>query len=172
MNKEIKTRQLEIPSVMLDLTRSLDEEGFRTTRGNPFFAWVNRGSRTGDSPVNAATTKIYITNMAIPQVAPFDVAFIEIHLDGDRCYLALNICFHRVMEGLLEAEEFNEVISKHDELWMPQIVRLFQPAEITFQLKWDTEYDVTIEDALYGYFPLSDVDRVIEAIRSINSCKE
>jgi len=172
MNKEIKTRQSEIPSVMLDLTKRLAEEGFKATGVNPFFAWVNGESWTGDSPVNAATTKIYITDIAVPQVAPFDIAYIAIHLDCDRFYLALTICFHSIMEGLLEAEEFNEVISKHDELWMLQLVRLFQPSEMGFSLKWDTEYDATIEDTLYGYFPQSDMDRVIEAIRSINSCKE
>jgi hypothetical protein len=172
MNEEIKTKLPEIPSVMVELTNVLDEAGFKTTRVNPFHAWINLEYLQGDSPGNAATTKIYITDIAVPQVAPFDIAFIEIHLDCDRFYLALTICFHSVMEGLLEAEEFNEVLSKHDELWMLQLVRLFQPAEITFQLKWDTEYDVTIEDTLYGYFPLSDMDKVIAAIRSINSCKE
>jgi len=172
MNEELKTKISADQSVMLDLTKSLTDEGFKTTQVNPFFAWINQEFLSGDSPVNATTTKIYITDIAIPQVAPFDVAFIEIHLDDDRFYLALTICFHSVMEGLQEAEEFNEVISKHDELWMLSLVGLFQPVEMALSLKWDTEHDTTIEDTLYGYFPLSDMDRVIAAVRSIISCKE
>jgi hypothetical protein len=158
--------------VMLKLTKSLTNEGFKTTQANPFFAWIYREILPRDSLVDAATTKIFVTDIAIPQVAPFDVAFIEIHLDDDHFYLALTICFHSVMEGLQEAEEFNEVIGKHDELWMLSLVRLFQPVETTVPLKWNTEYDVTIEDTLYGFFPLSDMDRVIAAVRSIRSCKE
>jgi hypothetical protein len=172
MDEELKTKMSEIPSVMLDLTKGLNKEGFKTTHINPFFAWINRESWTGDSPGNVASTKIYVNNIAIPQVAPFDIASIEIHLDIDCFYLALTIYFHSVMEELLEAEEFNDVIIKHDELWMPPLVRLFQPAEMAFSLKWDTEYDTTIEDTLYGSFPLSDVDRVIATVRCINSCKE
>jgi hypothetical protein len=172
MDKKLKTKLSEDQSVLLDLMNILKKEGFKMTQVHPFFAWINRKYSPGDSPSNADTTKIYITDLAIPQVAPFDIAYIEIHLDHldrDCFYLALTICFHSVMEGLLEGEEFNEVFSKHDELWMPQLVRLFQPAEMDFPLKWDTEYGETIEDTLYGYFPLSDKDRVIAAVRLISS---
>ena len=172
MNEELNKRLLDIPSVMMALINALNETGFKTTRVNPFHAWINREYLQGDPPGNAASNKIFVTNIATPQVSPFDITFIEINLDHDRFYLALTICFHSVMEGLLEAEEFNEIFRKHDELWMPQLVRLFQPAEMTFQLRWDTEYDETIEDTLFGYFPVPDVDRVLAAVRSINSCKE
>jgi len=114
---------------------------------------------------------MYIVDIEIPKVAPFDMLSIEIRVMDERFYFALIIYFHSVMEGLLEAEEFNEIFSKHDELWMPQLVSLLQPVEWDFSFKWDTEYDETIEDTLYGYFPLSDADRLIEAVRSINLCK-
>jgi len=171
MDKEIKTRQSEIPSVMLDLKISLNKEGFKTTLVNPFFAWIHPDYRTGDSQGYAAATTMYIADIEIPKVAPFDMLSIEIRAMDERFYFALTIYFHSVMEGLLEADEFNEIFVKHDELWMPQLVSLLQPVEWDFSLKWDTECDETIEDTLYGYFPLSDVDRLIEAVRSINLCK-
>ena len=171
VSEEIKTRKSELPSVMLDLKKSLDKEGIKTTLVNPFFVWMNRDYRTGDSQGYAAATTMYIVDIEIPKVAPFDMLSIEIRVMDERFYFALIIYFHSVMEGLLEAEEFNEIFSKHDELWMPQLVSLLQPVEWDFSFKWDTEYDETIEDTLYGYFPLSDADRLIEAVRSINLCK-
>jgi hypothetical protein len=55
---------------------------------------------------------------------------------------------------------------------MSQLVCLLQPVEMEFSLKWDTGYDETIEDTLYGYFLLSDIDKVIAVVRAINACKE
>jgi hypothetical protein len=172
MDERLIPKLSEDQSAMLDLMNILNKEGFETTQVNPFHAWINRKYLQTDSLGNADTTKIFVTDIVIPQVAPFDIAFIEIHIHRDCFYLALTICFHSVMEGLLEAAEFNEVICKHDELWMPQLVSIFQPAEMEFSLKWDTEYDVTIEDTLWGNFSLSDKDRVLEVVRSINLCKE
>lgn len=172
MNEEMKARQPGITSIMLDLKKSLDKEGIKTTLVNPFLAWINPDYRTGDSQEYAAATAIYIADMEIPKVAPFDVISMEIRVMSDRFYFALTMYFHSVMDGLLEAEEFNEIFVKHDESWMPKLVSLLQPVEMDFSLKWDTGYDETIEDTLYGYFPLSDMDKVIAAVKSIYSWKE
>jgi hypothetical protein len=61
-------------------------------------------------------------------------------------------------------------MTEHDVSWMRQLVSLFQPAEMEFSLKWDTEHDLTIEDTLYGYFPLTDIDKVIAVVGSIKAC--
>ncbi len=42
----------------------------------------------------------------------------------------------------------------------------FNDIAMRFSLKWDTEYDEVIEDALWGSFPLR-VDQVVEILQEM-----
>ena len=38
-----------------------------------------------------------------------------------------------------------------------------------YSLQWDTEYDVFIEDSLYGGFPFESVDQIVSLMKEMKS---
>ena len=60
-----------------------------------------------------------------------------------------------------EADEIDEIYTRHDADLAPQMAVYFNDIAIEFSLDWDTEHDVYIEDSLLGTFPAHSPDKIL-----------
>jgi hypothetical protein len=155
---------MESAKVLQNMKMDLENEGFTTSRNRPFFNRL-RGDDLSQVPYGA--TEMYVSGMPVSPIAPFDFVDARVHVQGDRVYFGLTIYFSKVLDGLLEPHEFNEVFERHDTVWFPKIEAHFADIAIMFSLSWDTEYDSTIEDTLWAWYPVAEYERVSELLKAV-----
>lgn len=155
----------------METKRSLEEKGFVTTWSDPFFDWIRKSGANRSEPP-AKPYRFFIANPPVPKIAPFDIATIRIDTSNDSIYFALTFYFSSVMEPCLEPEDFHEVWHKHDTDWIVKLEEYFSEIEHRFKLKWDIEYDSTIEDTLYGWFPFDQDEKVIEILEAVKATQD
>ncbi|MCX5814420.1 MAG: hypothetical protein NT178_18045 [Proteobacteria bacterium] len=149
-----------------EIKRALEERGFVTTWSDPFFDWI-RKSNANSSELPEKPQRFFITDPPVPKVAPFDIATIRIDTSNDSIYFALTFYFSSVMEPCLGPEDFHEVFHKHDTYWIVKLEEYFSEIEHRFKLKWNIEYDSTIEDTLYGLFLFDQDEKVFEILEAL-----
>jgi ABC-type transport system substrate-binding protein len=154
----------------MEMKRALEEKGFVTTWSDPFFDWINKSNANRSEPP-AKPYQFFIADPPVPKIAPFDIATIRIDTSHDSIYFAFIFYFSSVMEPCLEAEDFQEVLDKHDTDWIVKLEEYFSEIEHRFKLKWDIEYDITIEDTLYGWFPFDQDEKVIEILEAVKAAQ-
>lgn len=155
-------------SLLLKLKQELDKERFKTSWGHPFFEWLHGTSpEEPTSPLEGCDT-LYISDLPVPRFTPFDVMAVSFRIEADQIYFELAIYYSKVLEDFVDADAAQEVAHFHDADWFGRMAEYFNDVAITFNLKWDTEYDVYIEDTLYGSFPLESTDTIISLMRAIN----
>jgi hypothetical protein len=97
-------------------------------------------------------TEIQVDELAIPKIVPFDTASLSIRVEGYGIYFAITIKFINVLEDVTEAEEINKVYEQHAEWSNKELPIYLGEIDSHAKLKWDVEYDVDIEDTLFGIF--------------------
>jgi len=134
----------ERKKLALNLKEALERDGFNTF-------WSDE-------------TTIQVEDLPIPKIVPFDIANLIISVQEYHVYFAIIIKFIKVLEDLIEAEEINNVYELHNE-WFDKLVSYLSPIDPTGKLKWDVEYDIDIEDTMYGH--LDTVDEVVSFIQNL-----
>ena len=109
-------------------------------------------------------TGIQVENLPIPKIVPFDIANLIISVQEYHIYFAIIIKFIKVLEDLIEVEEIEKVCELHND-WSSELSSYLSSIDPSAKLKWDVEYDVDIEDTIYGYFDT--LQEVIPFIRNL-----
>ena len=109
-------------------------------------------------------TGIQLEGLQIPKIVPFDIANLIISVQEYNTYFAIIINFIKVLEDLIEAEEINKVYELHNE-WFAELTYHLSSIDPSAKLEWDVEYDIDIEDTMYGF--LDTVEEVIPFIHNL-----
>jgi hypothetical protein len=133
---------------------------------NPFFSWLYPPVLGKEEPELDAGEILYIQNPPIPKVAPLDYATICLMVQ-DKLFIQVSFFHYKPLEGLIRGDEIKRVFKAHQSSWFPTISSQFERIASQFSLQWDSEYDIFIEDSLYGFFPFEQMDRVIALLRTI-----
>lgn len=120
--------------------------------------------RDGFNTLWSDETTIQVEDLPIPKIVPFDIANLIISVQEYHIYFAIIIKFIKVIEDLIDAEEINNVYELHNE-WFNELEFYLNPIDPSAKLKWDVEYDVDIEDNMYGF--LDTVDEAIPFIHNL-----
>lgn len=170
-NKEVTNQHNRSISSLMEMKRSLEEKGFVTTWSDPFYDWVRKTKANSSGPPENPD-RFFIADPPVSKIAPFDIATIRIETANDSIYFAFTFYFFSVMEPCLKAEDFHAVCSKHDRDWIVKLEEHFSEIEHRFKLKWDVEYDSSIEDTLYGRFPFDQEKQVVEILEVIRATQD
>lgn len=155
--------------LLLGLKADLEKEGFRVSWSNPFF---ELDGRSKEAQPFSEGPQIYVSNLPVPKIAPFDVVTALIRVEWDFLYFSLCFYFRDVLEPAIEAEDIQEIYDRHDSSWFPSLVDYFWEIQTSYSLKWDVEYDSCIEDSLYGHFPLDSPAEIISLMRTLRGRHE
>jgi len=121
--------------------------------------------RDGFNTLWSDETTIQVEDLPIPKIVPFDIANLIISVQEYHIYFAIIIKFIKVLEDLIEAEEINKVCDLHNDKWLIELTSYFSSIDPSAKLNWGVEYDVDIEDTMYGFFDT--VEEVIPFISSL-----
>ena len=162
-HSEEETRQL-----ILKIKDELENEGFKTTWQDPFYAWVHGIplDQQGGSKQDIGDT-LYIFDPPVRRIVPFDLAAVRLGIHSDSIYFELFLYYCKELEDLVEADEIEEIFDRHATEWSPKRTEYFADIAIEFSLLWDTEHDEYIEDSLYGNFPYESSDKIISIMRAV-----
>lgn len=161
-HSEEETRQL-----VLKIKEELEKEGFKTTWQDPFYAWVH-GIPLDQEPLKYDIgDTLYIPNLPVRKIAPFDFAAVQLNIGADFIYFELSLYYCKELEDLVEADEIEEIFDRHASEWSPKRTEYFADIAIDFSLLWDTEHDEYIEDSLYGSFPSESSDKIISIMKAM-----
>jgi len=121
--------------------------------------------RDGFNTVWSDETTIQVEDLPIPKIVPFDIANLTISVQEYNIYFAIIIKFIKVLEDLIEAEEINKVCDLHNDKWLIELTSCFSSIDPSAKLNWGVEYDVDIEDTMYGNFDT--IEEVIPFIHNL-----
>lgn len=121
--------------------------------------------RDGFNTIWSDETTIQVEDLPIPKIVPFDIANLIISVQEYHIYFAIIIKFIKVLEDLIEAEEINKVCDLHNDKWLIELTSYFSSIDPSAKLNWGVEYDVDIEDTMYGFFDTT--EEVIRFIRNL-----
>lgn len=121
--------------------------------------------RDGFNTIWSDETTIQVEDLPIPKIVPFDIANLIISVQECHIYFAIIIKFIKVLEDLIEAEEINKVYDLHNDKWLIELTSYFSSIDPSAKLNWGVEYDVDIEDTMYGFFDTT--EEVIRFIRNL-----
>ena len=135
----------ERKELALKIKEELEKEGFNTI-------WSDE-------------TTIQVEDLPIPKIVPFDIANLNVSVQEYHIYFAIIIKFIKVLEDLIEAEEINKVCDLHNDKWLIELTSYLSSIDPFAKLKWDVEYDIDIEDTMYGFFDTA--EEVVPFISSL-----
>lgn len=121
--------------------------------------------KEGFNTIWSDETTIQVEDLPIPKIVPFDIANLIISVQECHIYFAIIIKFIKVLEDLIEAEEINKVYDLHNDKWLIELTSYFSSIDPSAKLNWGVEYDVDIEDTMYGFFDTT--EEVIRFIRNL-----
>lgn len=157
----------EEKALIANIKDRLEEAGFTTTWRRPFWKWMHPEWKGDDAIKPHDESTLYVSNIPLPPVAQVDFAEARISVNDDHIYFELTYYFHKVLEGAIEAEEIRKIHEQHDSEWFPKLQEYLLDVSTRFFLKWDIEYDESIEDSLWGNFTTESVDQVVAIIQAI-----
>src|SRR3989337_3267840 len=108
--------------------------------------------RDGFNTIWSDETTIQVEDLPISKIVPFDIANLIISVQEYHIYFVIIIKFIKVLEDLIEAEEINKVCDLYKDKWFIEVTSYFSSIDPSAKLKWGVEYDIDIEDTMYGYF--------------------
>ena len=167
MKEDIKNTSIDL--IASDIKETLVGNGFVLSRTNPFFDWIH-GTKTNICRPEDLGLSFYISNPPVSHIAPFDctMAFINFEsAETEGIYFQLTFYFHNALETCLDADDIHAVYDRHNALWFPKLVEYCSEIEELFHLTWETEYDESIEDNLYGRFPLEVAGYIPDIIKTL-----
>jgi hypothetical protein len=137
-------------SLLDTIKETLEKEGFKTCWHNPFMEWLHPDWYASRKHKNEVRDTLYICDLPVPKLTPFDVAAASIKQDSDSLHFSLSIYYSKVLEQITEAAAINDIFYQHDAFWAPKIAECLGGIAMKYGLKWDTEHDVYIEDSMWG----------------------
>ena len=155
---------------ILKIKENLEREGFKTTWQDPFFAWIHGTPLDKKGSEHSIGDTLYISNPPVRKVTPFDFTMVSLRSDHDHIFFELSLYYCKELEGIVDAHAINKIYDRHAGDWAPKMAVYFNDIATEFSLRWDTEYDVYIEDSLYGNFPVESPDQIISLMRAIKKC--
>ena len=135
-----------------ELKELLEKEGFKTTWRNPFFTWLYPPVFGKGEPDLDAGEILYILDPPIPKIGPLDFTTICL-MAQDRLLLLFSFFYYKALEGLIRGDDIKRIYKQHASSWFPVLSPYYEKVASHFSLQWDSEYDVYIEDSLYGWEP-------------------
>ena len=159
----------KITDAAAEIKKALADDGFMLCRTDPFFDWMH-GQKTPACSSDEAGLSFYIVNPPVAPVAPFDFASLYVSLERPergKIFFQLTFYFCRDLAQCLEADEINKVYNKHNRRWFNQLADSLAEIEQHAELSWETAYDETIEDRLYGSYSLAEKDRIIMIMKML-----
>ncbi|MFH0925188.1 MAG: hypothetical protein V1872_06090 [bacterium] len=140
--------------ILLKISKTLLREGFKTSWQNPFFAWVNATSLQPTVSKEKTDSILYIFDLPIPKITPFNLAIIALVISHDFVMVELFFYYCRELEDAGEADvaAINNIYTHHAAFITPKLAEYFNDIARRFNLQWDTEYDVYIEDSALVQF--------------------
>ena len=157
----------EIRQLILKIKDELENEGFKTTWQDPFYAWVHDIPLDQEPSEHDIGNTFYIPDPPVRKIAPFDFVAVRLQILPDFIYFELSLYYCKELEDLVEADEIEEIFDRHATEWSPKRTEYFADIAIEFSLLWDTEHDEYIEDSLYGSFPYESSDKIVSIMRAI-----
>ena len=155
-------------NTLLAIKEKLERDGFEITWKNPFIEWSHGKlppySSTGPDDDNT----FYIYDISVPKITPFDFVMVTIFID-DSIRFELSIFYSKALDDVDEADEIDKIYDKHAKIWSPKTTEYFSDIAIEHSLQWNTEYDVHIEDSLYGDVPTEQQDKVVLIMDAIKN---
>lgn len=145
------------------IKQSLDGEGFKTSWQRPMLDWVH-GRKFGEE---LPSHDFYIFNLPVERITPFDFTEAHLSVNEHTIYFELTFYYCKVLEGLEDGDEINEIYDRHNVKWAPRMADHFLYLTMRFPLEWDTEFDEYIEHSLCGNFPPDRSDMVSDILRAI-----
>ena len=106
---------------------------------------------------------LYLTEPPIDWIAPFDLATISLQIIQDNALLSnaevtqkilfkLSHYYVYVLEDQTDSIVINHIYDEeYQNWWHPESVDTYKEIAERYSLEWDTEYDLYIEETLYGY---------------------
>lgn len=115
---------------------------------------------------------LYVSNIPLPPVQHLDFAEARISVNNDHINFELTYYFNKVLEGAIEAGEIRKIHGQHDSEWFPKLQGCLLDISTRFSLKWDVEYDESVEDSLWGNFPTESADQITEIIKTVKQLRQ
>jgi len=157
----------ERSQVILKIKEELEKEGFKISWRDPFFAWVHDIPLDQGESENKISDTLYICDPPVPKIVPFDVATASLKIDHDQIFFELSLYYCKELEDIVDADAINKIYDRHAGDLAPKLAVYFNDIAMEFSLRWDTEYDIYIEDSLYGNFPVESPDQIIVLMGAI-----
>lgn len=151
---------------------ALEDAGFETSWRRPFWTWMHPESRENDNTLFHAGSTLFVTGLPMPEGVPADLAEAEMHFYDDRFYFCFTLYFYTVLKNALEVEDFKTIHGQHDREWFPKLQECYFDAAFRFMLKWDIEYDESIEDSLYVTLEPDEAHLVTDMVRALSDSAE
>ncbi len=150
-----------------NIKAALEKAGFETKCIRPFWEWIHPELRVGENAGLRGGSTVYVAGLPVPAGVPADLAEAEIRTNDDRLYFCFTLYFYTILKDALEAEDFRKIRERHDREWFPKLRECYFDATWRFMLKWDVEYDESIEDSLYGDLELCEAGMVTEIVQTL-----
>ena len=162
----VKRLEKEHQELILKLKKDLEIEGFKTSWQDPFFAWMHPENAKTKEPQNKPKNTFYICDLPIPKITPFDLAAVSITFN-EQIDFKLSLYYIKILEDEVDGDVINNIFDRHATDWSVKRTDYFSDIASQFSLLWNTEYDVYIEDCLYGYFPLQSHQQILSIMKAI-----
>lgn len=146
---------------------ALERESFKTCWHNPFMEWLHPDWYASRKLNNEVSDTLYICDLPVPKLTPFDVAAASIKTGSNSLHFCLSIYYSKVLEQITEADTINDIFYQHDAFWAPNIAMCLGGIAMKYGLKWDTEHDVYIEDSLCGQLQGNSAGLIIPLLKDL-----
>lgn len=152
--------------MILKLKKDLETEGFETSWQDPFFAWMHPEYAKTEEPQSEPKDTFFICDLPIPKITPFDLAAVSITFN-EQIDFKLSLYYINILEGEVDGDVINNIFDRHATDWSVKMNDYFFDIASQFSLLWDTEYDVYIEDCLYGCFTFQSHQQILSIMKAI-----
>ena len=153
--------------VLNNINDALNSQGFRTTWNDPFMEWIHPDRHANKKREVADYTRLYIYDLPLPIITPFDFTSASVSIGDDCIHFALTIYYCKVLENAVDGDVINEIYAEHDEVWAFKIATYFDDIVMKYSLARDIDHDEYIEDTLWGRFPIDAPDKVLPLMRMV-----
>ena len=164
--QKAKYSEKEQQELILKLKKDLEAEGFKTSWQYPFFAWMHSEDANTKESQSEPKHTFYICDLPIPKIAPFDLAAVFITVN-EQINFQLSLYYSKILEDEVEGDVINDIFDRHATDWSVKRTDYFSDISSQLSLLWDTEYDVYIEDCLYGYFTLQSDQQILSIMKAL-----
>jgi len=162
-----KLTEKEKKDLIMKIKEELGREGFKIAWNDPFMKWVHPDWHTDEKERVGDCTRVYVYNLPVPKITPFDFTAAAVSVGDDCIHLGLTIYYCKVLENVVDGEVINKIYDEHDTNWAPKIATYFEDIAMKYSLAWDIERDEYIEYTLWRSFSVDALDKVLHLMRMV-----